>query len=486
MSSSGITSFGAYIPRLRIERAKIAEAHAWMAPSLKAAARGDKAFCSWDEDSITMAVEAARDCLRGTGRAAFDSMALASTTLPFADLQNSAIVAGALDLNADLESIDIAHSHRAGTSGLMRALNNSEPSLFIAAENPPGKPASMQEIRFGAGAAAFTLGADEQIAECLGKASVTENFVDHFRAEGEKYGYYWEERWVRDQGFMQLVPKAAEAALANAGIGIGEVSHLIAPPIFSRAAQTLAGKLGFKGQLADDLTADCGYTGAAHPLLMLANTLELASPGDIILLLGFGQGADALVLRTTEKLANKPGAGGVSGALAQGLQTDSYLRTLSFQGAIDLEWGMRAEKSGKTILSEQHRASTQTGAFKAGRCAKCGTVQFPQLQYCVKTECRASAKQFEQLSLVDTPCRIFTYTSDWLSYHPAPPLYVGFIQFDNGARLLMEMVDIGSAGLEAGMPMRSVYRIKEIDRQRGYRRYFWKVTPLARRWRQTA
>ena len=83
------------------------------------------------------------------------------------------------------------------------------------------------------------------------------------------------------------------------------------------------------------------------------------------------------------------------------------------------------------------------------------------------------------MPLADAPAKVLTSTADWLSYHPAPPLYVGFVQFDNGARLLMEMVDVGPAGIEAGEPLRMVLRIKEKDRQRGYNRYFWKATPVA-------
>ena len=60
----GITAVGAYAPRLRLSRAAIAAAHRWMAPALASSAKGERAFCSWDEDAITMAVEAARDCVR--------------------------------------------------------------------------------------------------------------------------------------------------------------------------------------------------------------------------------------------------------------------------------------------------------------------------------------------------------------------------------------------------------------------------------------
>jgi uncharacterized OB-fold protein len=105
-------------------------------------------------------------------------------------------------------------------------------------------------------------------------------------------------------------------------------------------------------------------------------------------------------------------------------------------------------------------------------------VQFPQLAYCVSPECNAPASEFDQIGLADVPCEVLTHTADWLSYHPAPPLYVGFIQFDNGARLLMEMVDVGAGGVDKGTPMRIVYRIKDIDKARGYPRYFWKATPI--------
>jgi uncharacterized OB-fold protein len=64
-------------------------------------------------------------------------------------------------------------------------------------------------------------------------------------------------------------------------------------------------------------------------------------------------------------------------------------------------------------------------------------------------------------------------------YTPSPPLYVGLVQFDAGARLLMEMVDVGPAGLEVGTPLRMVFRIKERDQARHFDRYFWKATPAS-------
>jgi len=169
---------------------------------------------------------------------------------------------------------------------------------------------------------------------------------------------------------------------------------------------------------------------------------------------------------------------GITGALADAQPHEGYLRMLSFEGGVELEWGMRAERPVKTALTEQYRSRDQIAAFTAGRCRRCGTVQFPQLAYCVDPACAAPREQFEPAGLADVPAKVLTHTADWLSYHPAPPLYVGFAQFDNGARLQMEMVDVGPGGIEVGTPLRMVYRIKDMDKARGYPRYFWKATPI--------
>jgi uncharacterized OB-fold protein len=162
--------------------------------------------------------------------------------------------------------------------------------------------------------------------------------------------------------------------------------------------------------------------------------------------------------------------------LADALAQDAYLRMLSFDDGIELEWGMRSEKNAKTALTEQYRSGNQISAFIAGRCAACDTVQFPQLQYCVK--CHQPREQFIDVPLQDELAEVLTSTADWLSYHPSPPLNVGFVRFASGARVLMEMVDLGPDGIDTGGQLRMVYRIKEKDRQRGYNRYFWKATAL--------
>jgi 3-hydroxy-3-methylglutaryl CoA synthase len=123
----GILSYGGYIPRLRLDRMSIYQQIGWLAPAVIMVAQGERAMCNWDEDSLTMAVAAARDCLLDMHRQEVDALYLASTTLPFADRLNAGIVATALNLRQDILTADFTSSQRAGTSALVTTTPVREP-----------------------------------------------------------------------------------------------------------------------------------------------------------------------------------------------------------------------------------------------------------------------------------------------------------------------------------------------------------------------
>ena len=473
----GITAWGAYIPRLRLERAAIAATHAWMAPSLKGLAQGRRAYCSWDEDVVTMAVEAARECLGRRDRAKISEIALASTTAPSADLQSSAIVSVALRLQRTVRAMDFGGSQRAGVAALATALQAARrPTLVIGSERPRARPASVQEMQYGAGAAAFLLGAENVAAEIIGSASSTTLLVDHFRAAGAAYDYFWEERWIRDEGYLKIGVEAVRAALADAKVAATDVAKLIFPAPSKGVAEAIARAAGLPAtSIADPLDVDGGFAGAAQSLLMLANVLDQATPGQVVLVAGFGQGSDVIVLRTTDAVVAARPARTVKDALSAGVSVQSYAQMASFYDEITADWGMRAERDTKTALTEQYRSSDQINGFVAGKCSSCGQVQFPQLAYCVN--CRAPASALAPVCLAEEGAQVLTYTADALTYHPSPPLYLGFAQFDLGARLLMEFVDVQPATFEVGTRLRMRFRIKERDQARGFYRYFWKAAP---------
>ena len=109
MTDAGITAFGAYLPRLRLQRKAMASANAWFNPSIMGQGKGERTMANWDEDAVTMAVEAARDALPGgdpfAGRRHIEALYFASTTMPFADRQNAGIIAEALNIGEYLQAL---------------------------------------------------------------------------------------------------------------------------------------------------------------------------------------------------------------------------------------------------------------------------------------------------------------------------------------------------------------------------------------------
>ena len=116
--NSGILSYGTYVPPRRLQRSCIHDNNKWFAPGMGGLAKGEKAISGWDEDPITMAVEAGRNCLEGFDRDTIDALSLSSTTMPFADRSNSGVAKEAINLSDDIVASDRSGSQRAGTAAL--------------------------------------------------------------------------------------------------------------------------------------------------------------------------------------------------------------------------------------------------------------------------------------------------------------------------------------------------------------------------------
>ena len=473
----GILASGAYIPRLRLARRAIAETHSWLNPALKGHGKGERAMCNWDEDPVTMAVEAARDALTGRDRSSIAGLHFASTTFPFLDRLNAGIVAAALDLPDEASSLDIAATQRAATSALAAALAGAGETLIVAAEQRRAKAASPIEMAAGDGAAAIVVGEGEPIARLLASATHTADFVDHYRTAESTYDYQWEERWIRDAGYMRIVPPVIGRCLDRAGLKAADVKTFCMPAVLPKVANAVARAAGIPdAAVRDNLHAECGETGAAHPLVMLVAALETAKPGDRILVVGFGQGADALLFEVTEAIAGQPARLGVKGHLARRREETNYTKFLAFNDTIEIERGMRAEVDKLTPLSAMWRNRETVTSFIGGRCKVCGTLQFPKSRICVNPNCNAVDSQ-EPHSFADKIGRINSYTADRLTYSPSPPACYGMIEFEDGGRWMMDFTDIDADQLAVGQAMRMMFRIKDIDTQRGFRRYFWKAAP---------
>lgn len=478
----GILAFGGYLPQSRLQRTEISKMHGWYNPGLKGLAKGERTIANWDEDAITMAVEAARDCLTGRDRSDVSAVFMASTSFPFQDRQNAGVVADALNLKSQMMTLDLAASQRAGSSGLSVALQaaagSGAPILFAAAEQRQTKAASPQEMTYGDGAAAVLVGTGDVVARFIGSHTESTDFVDHFRGGGHEFDYAWEERWLRDEGYMKIVPAAIQGVLNKTGIGADSITTFCFPAAMKRVAGMLAKKTGLNDEaVADNLQATCGETGAAHPLVMLVHALETSNPGDKILITGFGQGCDALIFEVTDAITSLAPRAGISGHLARRRPEANYARFLTVNGLVTMEEGIRAEVDKQTGLSTHYRNRDMAQRMIGGCCTDCGTLQFPKSNVCVNPNCGAVGTQ-EDHPFADKKARLNSFTADRLTFSPDPPAYYGMIQFEDGGRLMADFTDIDpDQDLEVGMPMKLMFRVKDHDKNRGFRRYFWKATP---------
>lgn len=473
MTISGIIACGAYLPRRRLSRAAIARAHEWARGMQPQAGR--RCMAAWDEDSLTMAVEAGRLAL--DRRAPPETLIFASTTPPFADRLGSAIAATALDLPSALITQDVGGGLRAASSALLRGLSGDR-CLIIAGEKRVTKPGSGLESLSADAGAALLLGTTDIIAECLGYASMSADFVDHYRQSSADPDYVLEDRWLRDAAILGFVPETVGRALAKAGLDAAAVDIALFSLPNPHHAKAAAAACGLRAEtVRDALSRDCGAAGAAHPFLALTEALEAAKPGQVLLLVGFGQGCDALLFRATDRLIDYRPALPVSRQIAAGVTEENYLRFLSHANRIELDWGLRAERDNRTAQSVAWRKSRDIYGFIGGRCRNCGTVQFPRSRCCVNPDCRTFDSQ-EAERLADMGGTIKTFTDDWQAFTPDPPLRYGNITLAGGGNLLMELTDCPDSGLRIGQPVRMAFRLKDTDEKRNFRRYFWKAVPL--------
>ncbi|MDQ1239169.1 MAG: hypothetical protein QG577_1354 [Thermodesulfobacteriota bacterium] len=479
----GITSFGGYVPKLRLSRSAIFQHMGWFAPAIMMVAQGERSFCNWDEDSLTMSTEAARDCLRGVDKSTVDAVLMCSTTPPFADRSNAGILKTALNLKNEIVLQDIGSSLRAGTSGLVSALRLAgdgeiENALVVAADRRETRAGYFYEMWFGDGAAALLVGKTDVLAEFIGSHSVAHDFVDHFRGTLNRYDYMWEERWVRDEGYSKIIPEAVTGLLKKLSLSVNDIDKLVFPCFFKAEHKNIAKKLGVKPEnVVDNMHEVCGETGAAHPLVMFVSALEQAKPGDRILLAGFGQGCDALFFVVTDNIRNLGPRNGIKGSLDNKRVIENYPKFLKFRDLIQTEMGIRAEFPSQTAMTVLWRKRKMLMGMVGGKCRECGTPQFPKMDICVNPACRALNSQ-DDYEFTDVSAIVKSFTGDLLAVSVDPPAIYGMVQFEGGGRYMADFTDCELSEVKVGQKVRLAFRRRYVDKERGFTGYFWKAVPL--------
>ncbi len=470
MTERFISAVGGYLPMLRLDRAAASKALRFA--GLGGRGGGRRAIAGWDEDALTLAVEAAR---RLGGDRPIDRFAFASTSAPFYERAHAAIALEALGWPATTRSNDVAGSRRCAVSALLDALLGNGEVVVAAGERRPARAGSPQHLAFGDGGAAARVG-DAGGARLIGHASLSHDLVDMYASREMPTPYAYEERFVRETAAREVIAPTIRAACAAAGIEPSAVIHAAVHEPLGGMWRDIASLTGMTAtNHAGALDAQAGDLGAAHILYAMALAFAASSPGDIVLVAGFGSGCDALVFEITGEVT---GAADAVAMLGSGLVTQDYVRFLSLTGEIDLDWGVRSETEQKAQGTVLERHGRDTIGFIGGR-DESGNVQFPKSRIPVRPGA-AGPEAMTDVRLADCPATLVSVTADRLNYTPDPPFWFGLVQFDNGARLPMELVDADAAGFTVGDALRMRLRIKSIDRRRGFRTYFWKAAPAAR------
>ena len=467
---AGLVSYGTYVPYFRLQRGAIASALG------TPAGHGTRSVASYDEDTTSMGVEAARRAMAAAPEGVTPAALLFATASPaYLDKTNATAIHAALDLDGAARAYDFVGSVRSGVGAMSAAGTAPAPTLCVLSDVRTGLPGGADESAGGDAAAAFLFGDGPVLADLLGTAASTAEFLDRWRVPGDPASRQWEERFG-EAAYAPLAEAAVTDAFKRASITVEEVDHLIVTGTHARACRRVAGSLGVRpSAVVDDLTAVVGNTGTAHPGLLLADVLDRAAPGEVIASVVLADGVEVTVLRTTDALAGYQQSRrttAVASQIRSGRDDLPYASFLTWRGMLHREPPRRPDPERPAAPPSFRRESWKFG-FAGTRCEQCGTRHLPPQRVCVK--CGAVDRMARE-RLADVPATIATFTVDRLAFSLSPPVVAAVIDFDGGGRFQCELTDVDPSAVAIGDRVEMTFR--RLFTADGVHNYFWKARPV--------
>lgn len=462
----GIVSYGSYIPSYRLPRDVIAKE--WDTPSLG----GERALASFDEDSLTLAMNASIDALGERNPKEVAGIFFASTTSPYREKQAAATVATVLDTAKELRTMDFTDSLRAGTSALLTALDLAKAGellLVCAGDARMGEPDTIQEQNYGDAGGALVIGSENVIAELVGSHTVSQEFLGTWRTEEQDYLKSFPGGFENKFGYNRFIAETVQGLLQKCNLEAQDVTTAaIAAPSQKALRGALRG-LGFdmKSQVQETFWNTVGDAGTAQPLVLLAAVLERAKPGDLILVAGYGDGGDAALFRATDGIAGFQVARSVYSQIEVKRTLQSYGKYARFRKLIRKDYTTEDESTPVVLLRDQKQILPLYG----GKCPACGVIQFPIHRIC--TEC-GHRGGLEEVKLARRGT-LFTFTNDYLTETPDPPTTHAVVDLEGGGRVFVQLTDCEADRVEIGMPLELTFR--KYHEGYGIKNYFWKARP---------
>jgi hydroxymethylglutaryl-CoA synthase len=308
----GIVGYGAYVPRYRLAGSEINRM--WKAEGIPPAK--EKAVPGLDEDVATMSLEAARNAL---ARAAIDPATIGavwvgSESHPYAVKPTSTIVAEAIGAVPHTLAADWQFACKAGTEALQAALGlvgsgMADHALAIGMDTAQGRPRDALEYTAGAGGAAFVVGpAEESLATVEASTSYVTDTADFWRRQHEHYPAH-AGRFTGEPGYFRHVLAAASEIMTALGRVPSDYGHVVFHQPNKKFPLKAGRDLGFRPEQlqAGLLVNEIGNTYAGAAMVGLTSVLDVAKPGERVLVVSFGSGAgsDGFDLLVTPAIAER-------------------------------------------------------------------------------------------------------------------------------------------------------------------------------------
>lgn len=467
----GILSAAGYVPHHRLDRAKISEFFG------SGGGKGTRAVASYDQDTTTLAVEAARNAVASAPDGVSpESLWFATSAPTYLDKTNASVIHAALRLDSSAAAYDLSGGVRSGLGALRAALASTEPAVLVAtADIRTGQPTSGDEAAGGDAAAALLVGDESAapvIAEYLGAAAATREFLDTWKLPGETRNRHWEERFAETQ-YAPLVDQAWNAALKACELSPDQVDVLVVSGTHARAVKAAAKKLGTGvGTVVEDLSGTVGNSGTADAALQLAGVLETTDAGKVVAVVGLADGVDVLVFRTTPAIASWQPARPLAAQIAAGNTGLPYAKFLSWRGQVTVEPPRRPEPA-RMSASAAGRSYDWKYGFVGSKDHETGAIHLPPARV---SFVGGNVDDMEPAPMADLQGTVLTFTVDKLVYSPSPPVVFAVVDFDGGGRLPVELTDVGAGEVAIGDRVEMTFR--RLNASDGISNYFWKARPV--------
>jgi hydroxymethylglutaryl-CoA synthase len=309
----GIVGYGAYIPRNRIKVEEIAKIWGADAPSYK---RGlqlrEKSVPTPDQDTITMSVEAAKNALKrcNIDPQEIGAIYIGSESHPYAVKPSGTTVAEAIGATPDIHCADFEFACKAGSEGMFVAYSlvkagEMKYAIGIGADTSQGAPGDALEYSAAAGAAAFIFGADDILAEVEETFSFMTDTPDFWRREHQFYPQHGG-RFTGETAYFKHIVGAAKGIMEKAKVKPADFDFVVFHQPNGKFPMRVGQMLGFPKEKIETgwLVPTLGNTYSGSSPLGLTAILDVAKPGNRILMISYGSGAgsDAFIFKCTEKL----------------------------------------------------------------------------------------------------------------------------------------------------------------------------------------